>query len=55
MTNPETLIKRELKAAFDAGICFSMTCEQQGVARPAEQGFDEWLHSARKDLAEDKQ
>ena len=52
MTSPETLKKRELKEAFDAGICFAMTCEQTKEARPAERGFNEWLESARMDLVE---
>jgi len=55
MTHPETLVKRELKEAFDAGICFAMMCEFQGVGRPAKQGFDEWLHLSRRDLVEEGQ
>ena len=50
MTNPETLLKRELREAFDAGVCWSTKCIHQDKAYPAEQGFNEWLQEARRDL-----
>ena len=50
MTSPETIKKRELREAFDAGICWASVCMHQNNAYPAEQGFDEWLQKARRDL-----
>ena len=54
MTNPETIKKLELREAFDAGICWSAMCTLKDDARPAEQGFNEWLEKARMDLVLDR-